>query len=68
MLQQLLSLFSICLHRKTTFPQGKPGHVRIVCLDCGKVIEYDWDEMRVVKRRWLRFGSRSGSRKLSLLQ
>lgn len=60
LLQSLLNTFFGCPHRRTTFPitpTGKSaalvahGMVRggtyVVCLDCGKELAYDWDEMRV---------------------
>jgi activating signal cointegrator 1 len=45
----LLDLFR-CRHSNYSFPQSKRGKgCHVVCLDCGKVLEYDWQEMRVVK-------------------
>ncbi len=42
-----------CTHRHCTFPRTskKPGAISttyIVCLDCGKELPYDWQEMRLV--------------------
>ena len=63
MLQSLMNTFFGCSHRRTTFPMtptrkngGFPAGVLVhsetyvVCLDCGKELSYDWDEMRVAKR------------------
>jgi len=58
----LQTLFG-CAHRKTTFPQtptrrgriGEQGtqskaQTYIACLDCGKELPYDWDNMRKIKK------------------
>jgi hypothetical protein len=58
-----MNTFFGCSHRRTTFPMtptrkngGFPAGVLVhsetyvVCLDCGKELPYDWDEMRVAKR------------------
>ena len=63
MLQTLMNTFFGCAHRRTTFPMtpmrkngGFPAgtlvrnETYVVCLDCGKELSYDWDEMRVAKR------------------
>ena len=59
MLQFVLDLLFGCPHRRTTFPLtpkksvGLPisGVARfgtyVVCLECGKELAYDWQEMRV---------------------
>ena len=59
MLQSLLDLFLGCPHRRTTFPltpTKKSGLASasssrfgtyVACLDCGKELAYDWNEMRV---------------------
>ena len=59
MLQFFLNLLFGCPHRRTTFPLtprksgGSPvsGLTRfgtyVACLDCGKELAYDWNEMRV---------------------
>ena len=55
----LLEAFLGCVHRHKTFPQtpiprkGNPAplnmeHTYVVCLDCAKVLPYDWDNMRVI--------------------
>jgi hypothetical protein len=62
MLQSLINAFFGCSHRNTTFPQtptrkssgypapGVPRHATYVtCLDCGKELAYNWEEMRVGK-------------------
>jgi len=63
MLQSLMNTLFGCSHRRTTFPMTpmrKSGgfsvgtlprnETYIVCLDCGKELPYDWDEMHVAKR------------------
>jgi len=61
MLQSLLNSFFGCSHRRTTFPltpvrragvqaPGAAHHgTYVTCLDCGKELAYDWEEMRVGK-------------------
>ncbi len=62
MLQSLINAFFGCAHRRTTFPltpsrkssayaaAGSPRNgTYVTCLDCGKELAYDWDEMRVGK-------------------
>ena len=62
MLQSLLNTVFGCSHRKTSFPLTPvrknggfqaPGATRIgtyvTCLECGKELAYNWDEMRVGK-------------------
>jgi len=61
MLQSFLNTFFGCSHRNTTFPQtplrrnsgflapGAARHTYVTCLDCGKELDYNWDEMRVGK-------------------
>ncbi len=62
MLQSLLNTFFGCSHRRTTFPLtpvrktggfAAPGATRhgmyVTCLDCGKELAYDWQEMRIGK-------------------
>jgi hypothetical protein len=56
MLNLLLNALFGCSHRRTTFPLtparkiGK-NNVRngtyVVCLDCGKEFDYNWQEMRI---------------------
>lgn len=59
-IESLLNLLFGCPHRRTTFPMtptGKSaapvasgmvrGETYVVCLDCGKELAYNWDEMRV---------------------
>ncbi len=48
----LLNTLFGCSHRRTTFPltptrKGGKGRTYVVCLDCGKEFDYDWQEMRV---------------------
>ncbi len=60
MLEFILNLLFGCSHRRTTFPltptRKSSGHplprttrlgTYVACLDCGKELAYDWDEMRV---------------------
>jgi hypothetical protein len=61
MLQSLLDTFLGCSHRRTTFPltpvrkhggfqaPGATHGTYVTCLDCGKELAYDWDEMRIGK-------------------
>lgn len=62
MLQSLINAFFGCSHRNLTFPQTPmrkstgfpaPGSARngtyVTCLDCGKELAYNWEEMRVGK-------------------
>ena len=62
MLQSLLNTLFGCSHRRTTFPltpTRKSGGYQasgttrlgmyVTCLDCGKELEYSWEEMRVGK-------------------
>ena len=60
MLEFVLNLLFGCSHRRTTFPltptRRSTGHpvaggarfgTYVACLECGKELAYDWDEMRV---------------------
>jgi hypothetical protein len=60
MLSFVASLFG-CAHRRCTFPitMTKSGQLHsneaatnsktyVVCLDCGKELSYDWQQMKVV--------------------
>jgi hypothetical protein len=59
-MSQLLDLLlGFCTHERYTFPMHvKPGQHRseaagvtgiyVVCLDCGKELAYNWDDMKVV--------------------
>ena len=62
MLQSLMNAVFGCSHRKTTFPLTPMRKTHgfhsapvvhhgtyVVCLDCGRELPYDWDEMRVGK-------------------
>lgn len=62
MLQSFLNTVFGCSHHRTTFPLTPvrknggfqaPGVVRhgtyVTCLDCGRELAYDWEEMRVGK-------------------
>ena len=56
MMNSLLNVLFGCSHRRTTFPftpvrkvgksNGRNG-TYVVCLDCGKEFDYDWQEMRI---------------------
>lgn len=41
MIDRLLSLFGICRHHKTTWPQGKERCAAVRCLDCGRLFEFN---------------------------
>ncbi len=60
MLQSLLNGLFGCSHKRTTFPltpQRKSAGLQasgtarsgtyVTCLDCGKELDYNWDEMRI---------------------
>ena len=56
MLDMLMNTLFGCSHRRTTFPQtparkvGKSigrNSTYVVCLDCGKEFDYNWQEMRI---------------------
>ena len=62
MLQSLMNTLFGCSHRRTTFPLtpvrkngGFPAPsaslhgTYVTCLDCGKELAYNWEEMRVGK-------------------
>jgi hypothetical protein len=56
MMNSLMNILFGCSHRRTTFPftparkvglsNGRNG-TYVVCLDCGKEFDYDWQEMRI---------------------
>ena len=51
------SILSICSHKRTSFPltpcsrDGQRGPTYIVCLDCGKEFQYNWDAMQVMEAK-----------------
>ena len=51
------AIFCQCSHSRTTFPLtpvgkfGPTGSPYVVCLDCGKEFNYDWNNMRVAAPR-----------------
>ncbi len=60
MLQSIIDRLFGCSHQHTTFPltpaRKAAGHTAsgaarngtyVACLDCGKELAYDWDEMRI---------------------
>ena len=62
MLQSLLNSLFGCSHRRTTFPltpirktagfhsaAAPRREMYVTCLDCGKELAYNWEEMRVGK-------------------
>ena len=66
MLQSLWDLLLGCTHQRTTFPMTPARRAEIipvksiddmrrnmyvVCLDCGKELDYDWNEMRIVRNQ-----------------
>ena len=66
MLQSLWNLLLGCTHQRTTFPMTPARRAEIipvksiddmrrnmyvVCLDCGKELDYDWNEMRIVRNQ-----------------
>lgn len=50
-----MSIFRLlfgCPHSRMTFPQSKKnGPCHVVCLECGEEFLYDWQGMRVVRKR-----------------
>ncbi len=58
MVIDFLDLLFGCTHRNYTFPRtahGKRGEATnprtyVVCLECGKELAYDWEQMKVVSR------------------
>ena len=54
---ELLSRLFGCWHRHCSFPitlrvrpqSSFPTRTYIVCLDCGKQLPYDWNEMKLLK-------------------
>jgi hypothetical protein len=55
-MSSLLNMLFGCSHRRTTFPltparkAGKSNTrnaTYVVCLDCGKEFDYNWQEMRI---------------------
>jgi hypothetical protein len=72
MVAKLLDAFFGCWHAHYSFPRTvRPGVRRnraatltgtyVVCLDCGKEMPYDWQEMRVITE------ARNGSRRVPAL-
>lgn len=63
--------FSICLHRRTSFPISppkEPGQYKskpyVICLSCGKAWEYDWERMKrgkQISQRMSLDGTREGA-------
>ena len=56
LLRSIWEFFFGCPHRNTTFPltpvrRNGASHtgMYVACLDCGKELSYDWEEMRVGK-------------------
>ena len=56
----ILDVIFGCWHKRTTFPitqrKGqRRGQARrgayVVCLDCGKEFDYNWEKMRIVSSR-----------------
>jgi len=55
-----------CRHARYSFPQTVRGKTTVACLECGKELRYDWQNMRVIKsarqeRAHLRFGDLPGA-------
>ena len=61
MLSRVVNAFFGCWHQHYSFPitikKGKrsraafPTGMYVVCLDCGKELPYDWQQMKVVSGR-----------------
>ena len=42
-----------CFHPRLTFPQTPRGQKRrtyVVCLDCGREFEYNWERMAILQK------------------
>ena len=56
MIDTLLNLLFRCSHKRLTRPvtpvtrgvAPQPGITYVVCLDCARKFEYDWNRMRIV--------------------
>ena len=46
----LQSIWPFCLHERISWPQGREPHTHVSCLDCGKELAYDWQQMKVGER------------------
>ena len=71
MLGSILNSFFACSHKRTTFPMTPARRCAdipvastprqgtyVACLDCGKELGYDWDNMRIGKPVAVRVPSR----------
>ena len=55
MFRFVTSLFG-CAHSRCTFPitlieSGRHSNTYVVCLDCGREFDYDWERMKVASAR-----------------
>lgn len=51
LLKKRLERWFGCKHKDFSFPQTRPAKgTYVACLKCGKEFEYDWKEMKVIKR------------------
>ena len=81
MLDTVLNALFGCSHRQTSFPMTpsrrnvlpgsnfsgpKRSGTYVVCLDCGKELEYDWKEMRMGAP--MRAGTPARAEKLSVVK
>jgi len=58
MINSLTATILGCAHKRTTFPltpsrkskvsEGARSSTYVVCLNCGKEFDYNWEEMRIV--------------------
>src|ERR1700691_4486971 len=58
MINSLIDTIFGCSHKRTTFPltpsrkskasEGARSNTYVVCLNCGKEFDYNWEEMRIV--------------------
>lgn len=47
MIRHLWSLLFGCPHSRVTFPQTRNERTYVACLDCGRELPYNWQEMRM---------------------
>lgn len=43
---RVLNVLFGCRHRDTGFPVTRKGECYVVCVKCGTMIPYDWENMR----------------------
>jgi hypothetical protein len=51
LLRHLLALLFGCHHRRTSFPTTTSEGTYVMCLDCGRKLLYNWQEMKIEDRK-----------------